>query len=119
MKYNLPIAASATVLAWSVIRYERTYNKLNELHNVQNYLRNVADYFKACNPDHPHREMNARRIFVQVGDKENDEQFWGRPEHIPANNRKSYFVTSKKPGSDVVGEMQQCEKMSSKDPKKL
>ena len=49
--------------------------------------------------------MNARRIFVQVGDKENDEQFWGRPEQIPANNRKSYFVTSKKPGSDVVGEM--------------
>ena len=37
VKYNLPLAASATVLAWSVIRYERTYNKLNELQNVQNY----------------------------------------------------------------------------------
>jgi len=96
VKFNFPMAGSATLLAWSVIDFESAYQSLGELQNARDQIRWVSDYFLLCDSD-------ANELYAQVGDGHADHAFWGRPEHMTMA-RPSFALDTGKPGSDLAGE---------------
>jgi endoglucanase len=96
VKFNLPMAASATLLAWGAIEYGEAYKQAGQLTHLQNNLRWVADYFVKCHPE-------ANVLYGQVGDGDKDHAFWGAAE-VMQMERPSAKVDAAKPGSDLAGE---------------
>ncbi|KAJ3042221.1 hypothetical protein HDV00_007931 [Rhizophlyctis rosea] len=78
VKFGLPMAYTATLLAWSVVEYRDAFVQSGQLEHITNNLR-------------------------FVGDGEADHNFWGASEVYP-NVRPSYAVTAACPGSEVTGE---------------
>ena len=96
VKFNFPMAGSATLLAWGGIEYAEAYNKSGQMAHLRNNLRWVADYFVKCHP-----EPNV--LYGQVGDGVKDHAWWGAAE-VMQMERPSAKVDAVKPGSDLAGE---------------
>ncbi len=45
VKFGLPMAQSATLLAWGLIEYEAAYRGMGELDNMRDSLKWATDYF--------------------------------------------------------------------------
>ncbi len=46
-----------------------------------------------------------REFYGQVGNGDEDHNYWGRPEEWPKNKKRpAYKITESKPGSDLAGE---------------
>ena len=96
VKFNLPMAYSATMLAWSVMEDKQVYQETKQYDYILSELKWVNDYLIKC---HPKEDI----YYFQVGDGGADHSFWGAAE-ILQMNRPSYKVSVSNPGSAVCGE---------------
>ena len=96
VKFNLPMAYSAAMLAWSVYEYGDAYEEAGQTEYILGDIKWVCDYLIKC---HPEDEV----YYYQVGDPNADHSWWG-PAEVMAMSRPSYKVTSDNPGSCVTGE---------------
>ncbi len=96
VKFNLPMAYSAAMLAWSYYEFPEAYEESGQLEYLLGDIRWVTDYLMRCHP-----EDNV--YYYQVGDGNADHSWWG-PCEVMTMNRPSYFVDSSNPGSAVAGE---------------
>ncbi|MBR1905833.1 MAG: glycoside hydrolase family 9 protein [Clostridiales bacterium] len=96
VKFNLPMAYTSSMLAWSVYEYEAAYKEAGQLEYVLGDIRWITDYLIKCHPED-------YVFYYQVGDGNADHSWWG-PAEVMAMNRPSYKVTKDSPGSCVVGE---------------
>ena len=96
VKFNLPMAYSAAVLAWSVYEFPEAYEESGQLEYALGDIRWVTDYLIRC---HPEDDV----YYYQVGDGNADHSWWG-PAEVMTMNRPSYYVDSNNPGSAVSGE---------------
>ena len=96
VKFGLPMAFSATFLAWGAIAHEDGYTRAGQLDELKDNLRWVNDYFIKA-----HTAPN--ELYVQVGDGDADHKWWG-PAEVMTMDRPAYRVTPSCPGSDVAAE---------------
>ncbi len=96
VKFGFPMAATATLLAWSVLEYEAGYDAVDQLPHILDNLRWVNDYFVRAHtaPD---------ELWGQVGQGSVDHAWWG-PAEVMMMNRPSYKIDASCPGSDLAGE---------------
>lgn len=96
VKFNLPMAYSATMLGWSVYEDYDAYEESGQLAYILEDIRWVNDYLIKC---HPEDEI----FYYQVGNGSIDHSWWG-PAEVMQMERPSYCVTADNPGSAVTGE---------------
>ncbi|XP_010028647.2 endoglucanase 24 [Eucalyptus grandis] len=96
VKFNFPMAFTATLLAWSVIEFGEVMPPA-EQRNALVAVRWGTDYLLKSISQLPNR------IFVQVGDPNSDHDCWERPEDMDTA-RTAYVVDAPNPASDVAGE---------------
>ena len=96
VKFGLPMAFSATFLAWGAIANPDGYAKSGQMAQLKDNLRWANDYFIKA-----HTAPN--ELWVQVGDGTADHKWWG-PAEVMTMARPSYKVDASCPGSDVAGE---------------
>ncbi|XP_053378966.1 endoglucanase E-4-like [Mercenaria mercenaria] len=98
VKFNLPMAWSATVLLWGMLEFREGYNSAGQTDMACDMIRTPLDYFLKCwIPDQ-------QRNYVQVGDGHQDHAYWGRPETM-SQWRVGWRTDSGCHGSDIAGEM--------------
>lgn len=95
-KFNLPMAYTATVLAWSVYEDKEAYEKSGQLEYALGNIKWICDYLIKC---HPEDDV----YYYQVGDGNADHSWWG-PSEVMQMDRPSFKVDKNSPGSAVVGE---------------
>jgi len=96
VKFNLPMAYSASMLGWSFYEDQEAYEQSGQKEYILGDIRWVCDYLIKC---HPEPEV----FYYQVGDGNADHSWWG-PAEVMTMNRPSYKVTKSEPGSAVTGE---------------
>src|SRR5688572_2969948 len=96
VKFGLPMAATATMLAWSLVEYRNAYVQTGQLANALDQLKWATDYFIKAHP-------TANELYGQVGNGGTDHAWWG-PAEVMQMSRPSYRVTTSCPGSDLAGE---------------
>lgn len=96
VKFNLPMAYTSAMLAWSVYEDRDAYEKSGQLEYILDNIRWVNDYLIKC---HPEKDV----YYYQVGDGNKDHSWWGAAE-VMQMERPSFKVTVSSPGSTVVGE---------------
>ena len=102
VKFGLPMAAAANMLAWGVVTYPEAYQATGQMVHIKNNLRFVADYFVNAHP-----EPNV--FYGQVGKGSDDHAWWGPVEVLhavnrSASNRPAFAISPSCPGSDLAGE---------------
>ena len=96
VKFNLPMAYSAAMLAWSVYEDATAYVESGQLEYALADIKWATDYLIKCHPED-------YVFYYQVGDGGQDHSWWG-PAEVMSMNRPSYKVTKDSPGSAVTGE---------------
>lgn len=96
VKFNLPMAYTASMLAWSVYEDKAAYEQSGQLDYALGNIKWICDYLIKC---HPEDEV----YYYQVGDGNADHAWWGACE-VMQMNRPSFKVDKNSPGSTVVGE---------------
>ncbi len=98
VKFNFPMAFSATLLAWSVKEYRDAYTASGQLTHILNNIRFVTDYLIKCH-------TGPTELYGQVGNGGLDHAFWGPAESVEKHMaRPAYKITASAPGSDLAGE---------------
>lgn len=96
VKFNLPMAYTTAILAWSVIEDREAYEESGQLKYILDNIRWGNDYFIKCHP-----EPNV--YYYQVGDGNADHGWWGAAECVDVKmNRPSYKVDLNSGGSAVA-----------------
>lgn len=96
VKFNLPMAYSVAMLAWSVYEDPHAYDKIGELPRILDNIKWAADYLMKC---HPSSDV----YYYQVGDPGLDHGWWG-PAEVMQMNRPAFKLTKSSSGSTVLGE---------------
>jgi endoglucanase len=96
VKFGLPMAFTATMLAWGAIENRGAYTQSGQLSYLLNNLRWVNDYFIKA-----HTAPN--ELYGQVGDGGTDHSFWG-PAEVLQMARPAYKITASCPGSELAAE---------------
>ena len=96
VKFNLPMAYTASMLAWSVYEDTESYEKSGQLKYALSTIRYINDYLIKCH-------TAEKEFYYQVGDGNADHTWWG-PAEVMQMNRPSFKVTGSAPGSTVVAE---------------
>ncbi|HOK98599.1 MAG TPA: glycoside hydrolase family 9 protein, partial [Bacteroidales bacterium] len=96
VKFNFPMAFTATALAWGAIDFADGYIASGQMQYLKRNLRYVNDYFIKC-----HTAPN--ELYGQVGNGGLDHAFWGPPE-VMRMSRPAYKIDASKPGSDLAAE---------------
>jgi endoglucanase len=102
VKFGLPMAASATMLAWGVVENPQAYEASGQMVHIKNNLRFIADYFVAAHPQ-------PNLFYGQIGTGSADHAWWGPVEVLEATGkatatRPSQAISPTCPGSDLAGE---------------
>ena len=101
VKFGLPMAASATLLAWGGLEYPTAYAETGQQAFLLDNLKWVCDYFMKC--DVLDVNGDTLEFYGQIGSGSADHGFWGAPE-VMTMARPAYKVTRTAPGSDLTGE---------------
>jgi len=96
VKFNLPMAYTSTMLAWSVYEDLESYEESGQLPYILDNIKWVNDYLIKC---HPEDDV----YYYQVGDGNLDHAWWG-PCEVMQMERPSYKVDKENPGSAVSAE---------------
>lgn len=96
VKFGLPMAASATMIAWGVVEYRDNYVQVGLLDEALDNLRWVSDYFVKA-----HTAPN--ELYGQVGRGGTDHAWWG-PAEVMQMERPAFKIDASCPGSDLAGE---------------
>ncbi|XP_006822158.1 endoglucanase A-like [Saccoglossus kowalevskii] len=94
LKLGLPMAYSASVLAWGFIEFENAYEAAGQVDNMLACLKWFSDYFIKCH-------AQEHEFYAQVGLKQSDHDYWGRAEEMTME-RPAFKVNETNPGTDVV-----------------
>jgi len=93
VKFNLPMAYTATMLSWAVYEYKDAFVNSGQLEPLLENIKWATDYFIKCHP-----EPNV--YYYQVGDGNADHAWWGPAEAMPMQ-RPAYKLDKSSPGSAV------------------
>jgi endoglucanase len=96
VKFGFPMAATTTMLAWSVVEYRDAYASSGQLNYMLDNIRWATDYFVKA-----HTAPN--ELYGQVGRGDLDHSWWGPAEVMPMQ-RPAYKISASCPGSDLAGE---------------
>ena len=96
VKFNLPMAYTASVLAWSYYENEDAYTESKQDEYMRGVIRWIDDYLMKC---HSGKE----EFYYQVGNGGTDHSWWG-PCEVMTMERPAYKVDAKNPGSTVTAE---------------
>jgi hypothetical protein len=96
VKFNLPMAYSQTMLAWSVYESKAALTNSGQLEYILDEIKWVSDYLMRCHP-------SPNVFYYQVGNGNTDHSWWG-PAEVMQMERPSYKVDLANPGSTVVAE---------------
>ncbi|MFH8760531.1 glycoside hydrolase family 9 protein [Streptomyces atroolivaceus] len=96
VKFGLPMAYSATVLAWGGIEQKDAYAASGQMARLKDNLRFVNDYFVKAHP-------SANVLYGQVGNGGNDHKWWG-PAEAMSMPRPAYKIDASCPGTDLAGQ---------------
>ena len=96
VKFNLPMAYTASMLAWSVYEDRDTYKKSGQLDYALGNIKWICDYLIKCHP-------SDNVYYYQVGNGSADHAWWG-PAEVMQMDRPAYKVDKNSPGSTVAGE---------------
>ncbi|MFF5900161.1 glycoside hydrolase family 9 protein [Streptomyces argenteolus] len=96
VKFGLPMAYSATVLAWGGIEQKDAYAASGQLARLKDNLRFVNDYFVKAHP-------SANVLYGQVGNGGDDHKWWG-PAEVMSMARPAYKIDASCPGTDLAGQ---------------
>ncbi|MFA9376614.1 MAG: glycoside hydrolase family 9 protein [Lachnotalea sp.] len=96
VKFNGPMAYSATMLAWAVYEGEEAFALSGQLDYQMDNVKWVSDYLIKCHPE-------ANVFYYQVGNGNADHTWWG-PAEVMQMERPSYKVDLSNPGSSVVAQ---------------
>lgn len=96
VKFNLPLAYSVTMMAWSYYECKDAYEKSGQLPYLRDNIKWATDYLMKCHP-------SPNVYYYQVGDGEDDHSWWG-PAEVMQMARPSYKLDTSKPGSAVAAE---------------
>ena len=98
VKFNLPMAYTSSVLAWSVYEDSSSYTEAGQLDYVLGDIKWITDYLIKCHPED-------KVFYYQVGDGGADHSWWGPAEIVDKKTeRPSYKVTADAPGAAVTAE---------------
>ena len=78
MKFGLPMAYSAAVLAWTVYEYREAYEEAELLDEILDQIKWATDYFLKAH-------TGPNEFWAQVGDGNADHAWWGPAEVMPMN----------------------------------
>ncbi len=93
VKFNLPMAYTAAMLAWTVYEAEDALRDSGQLDYLLEEIKWATDYFIKCHP-------SANVYYYQVGSGSADHSWWG-PAEVMQMSRPSYKVDLSNPGSTV------------------
>ncbi|GAB4215023.1 MAG: hypothetical protein OHK0022_54410 [Roseiflexaceae bacterium] len=96
VKFGLPMAATATMLAWGMVEYRQAYANSGQLPYALDNLKWATDYFIKAH-------TGPNELYGQVGAGNPDHAWWG-PAEVMQMARPSYKVDASCPGSDLAGE---------------
>ncbi|MBO3089100.1 glycoside hydrolase family 9 protein [Cellulomonas dongxiuzhuiae] len=96
VKFGLPMAFTATMLAWGAIESPAGYTQAGQTDELRDNLRAVNDYFVKA-----HTAPN--ELYVQIGKGDDDHKWWG-PAEVMTMARPSYKISASCPGSDAAAE---------------
>ncbi|MEO0931024.1 MAG: glycoside hydrolase family 9 protein, partial [Pseudomonadota bacterium] len=103
VKFGLPMAFSATMLAWGGIEFEDGYKATGAYDDLDNHLRHVTDYLLQAYDDKGTASVADDMFHAQVGNAEADHSYWGPAEELDME-RPVYSVDADNPGTEVTGE---------------
>ncbi|PZD96207.1 endoglucanase [Paenibacillus sambharensis] len=95
VKFGLPMAATAAMLAWSVYEYRDAYEQSGQLEAMLDNIKWATDYFVKA-----HTAPN--ELWGQVGNGGADHAWWG-PAEVMQMQRPAYKIDASCPGSDLAG----------------
>ncbi|CDS06236.1 hypothetical protein LRAMOSA08764 [Lichtheimia ramosa] len=96
LKFTLPLAHSIAFLSWGAIEWYDGYTKANQTEYLRDTIRWGTDWLIKA---HPKDDV----LYVQVGDGEIDNNYWGPDTDIPSD-RPSYMINSTAPGTDIAAQ---------------
>ncbi|EPB90432.1 hypothetical protein HMPREF1544_02798 [Mucor circinelloides 1006PhL] len=94
LKFSLPLSYSLTTIAWGAIQWFDGYQKANQVSYLKDMIKWGTDWVIQAHPD-------ANTFYVQVGDGNIDNNYWGPDTNIPTP-RPSYQVNRTAIGTDAV-----------------
>ena len=99
VKFNFPMAASVTMLAWGGVEYKDAYEKSGQMEILKRNLKFTLDYMLKC-----HTAPN--ELYIQVGNGREDHKQWVAAEAMTARipQRPSYKVDASDGGTDIAAE---------------
>ncbi|MBR3308173.1 MAG: glycoside hydrolase family 9 protein [Lachnospiraceae bacterium] len=100
VKFNLPMAYTGAMLAWSLYEDRDAYEESGQLEYMLGDLKWVNDYLIKCSPSED-------IYYYQVGSGSGDHTWWG-PAEVIHMDRPSYAVTKSSPGSCVCAGSAAC-----------
>lgn len=103
VKFGLPMAYTATTLAWGAANYKAGYEAAGAHDDVVAHLNWVNDYLLRCYDDGGTVDLSDDVFYAQVGDAHLDHAFWGAPEEMTME-RPAFAVTADNPGTEVTAE---------------
>lgn len=101
VKFGLPMAASATLLAWGYYEAPGAYAASGQKPYLLDNLRFVLDYFLNAYQEGAPETATDDIFHYQVGDPGPDHAFWGPPEKMTMP-RPTYSCTASAPCSEVT-----------------
>ncbi|PIA55518.1 hypothetical protein AQUCO_00700072v1 [Aquilegia coerulea] len=96
MKFNFPMAFTATVLSWTILEYGDQMDVVKQLEPAQDSLKWITDYLINSHP-------SENVLYIQVGDPEADHKCWQKPESM-TEARPVTQVNTSSPGTEVAAE---------------
>jgi endoglucanase len=96
VKFGLPMAASASLLAMGIVEYRSAYVQTGQLNTALDELKWATDYFIKA-----HTAPN--ELYGQIGAGGTDHAWWG-PAEVMQMARPAFKIDSTHPGSDLAGE---------------
>ncbi|WP_227270430.1 glycoside hydrolase family 9 protein [Roseobacter weihaiensis] len=103
VKFGLPMAGTATTLAWGGLAFEDGYKDTGAYDALSDHLRQLNDYFLNAYDDKGTADLSDDVFHAQVGDGNTDHAFWGAPEDMTMD-RPVYSVDAENPGTEVTAQ---------------
>lgn len=103
VKFGLPMAGTATTLAWGGLEFEGGYKDTGAYHALSDHLRQLNDYFLNAYDDKGTADLSDDVFHAQVGDGNDDHAFWGAPEDM-LMDRPVYSLDAENPGTEVTAQ---------------
>ena len=114
-KWNPTMAFAASTLAWSAVAYPKGYQQSGQMPYLLGNLRWVGDYFIKCLRFKTIDDLASYRIFVEVGNAEEEHTSWAANEvmHLLHPRRPALYADKDAPATSIVAAMAASQAVSS------